>query len=157
MPSFRLRQAPAKPAAATPAPAKAPAEASVASTAQDVPQSGDSAGGGRPGEGAARARPEPAAAALAKARERVPSEPGGYWHPPLPPQERFQDWGKVRAPVREAGRPPSLFERVTASFARSRERIDDAPVSPPGRPESAEPRLATVEEDAYDIPAFLRR
>jgi cell division protein FtsZ len=153
MPSFRLRQAPAKPATAAAAPAKAPAEAAVASAAQEAPV--DTAGG-RPGDGAARARPEPAAAGLAKARERVPSEPG-YWHPPLPPQERFQEWGKVRAPVRDAGRPPSLFERVTASFGRGRERADDAPAVPPGRPESADPRLATVEEDAYDIPAFLRR
>jgi hypothetical protein len=63
----------------------------------------------------------------------------------------------VRAPVREPGRPPSLFERVTASFARGRERADDGPGVPPGRPEGADPRLATVEEDAYDIPAFLRR
>jgi cell division protein FtsZ len=156
MPSFRLRQAPAKAASAAAAPAKAPAEAPVASAAQDAPESGESIAGGRPGDGAARVRPEPAGAGIARAKERAPSE-SGYWHPPLPPQERFQDWGKVRAPVREPGRPPSLFERVTASFARGRERADDGPGVPPGRPEGADPRLATVEEDAYDIPAFLRR
>jgi cell division protein FtsZ len=156
MPSFRLRQAPAKAASAAAAPAKAPAEAPVASAAQDAPESGESIAGGRPGDGAARVRPEPAGAGIARAKERAPSE-SGYWHPPLPPQERFQDWGKVRAPVREPGRPPSLFERVTASFARGRERADDGPGVPQGRPEGADPRLATVEEDAYNIPAFLRR
>ena len=33
---------------------------------------------------------------------------------PAPPQERFQEWGKLR------GRAPSLFERVTATFSRQR-------------------------------------
>ena len=158
MPSFRLRQAPAKPAIGAAAPGKAPAEATATSAAQDASETGESAAGGRPtpSDGAARARPEPAGAGIARTKERVPSEPG-YWHPPLPPQERFQEWSKVRAPVRETERPPSLFERVTASFARGRDRADDRPGSPPGRPEGTDPRLATVEEDAYDIPAFLRR
>ena len=81
----------------------------------------------------------------------------GFWQPPLPPQERFQEWGKLRAPVRDAERPPSLFERVTASFGRGRERPGDTPGSSPGGAEGADSRLATAEEDAYDIPAFLRR
>jgi hypothetical protein len=36
------------------------------------------------------------------------------------PQERFQEWGRLRAPVRDLERLPSLFERVTASFGRQR-------------------------------------
>jgi len=158
MPSFRLRQAPAKAATGAAASAKAPAEAPAASAAQDAPETEGSAAGRRPlpNDPAARAKPEPVGTGVAKARERAPSEPG-YWHPPLPPQERFQEWGRVRAPVRETERAPSLFERVTASFGRTRERVGDGPGSPPGRPEGADPRLATVEEDAYDIPAFLRR
>ena len=47
--------------------------------------------------------------------------------------------------------------RMLASFARSRERVGDAPGSAPGGPQGADPRLAPAEEDAYDIPAFLRR
>jgi len=79
-------------------------------------------------------------------------------HPPLPPQERFQEWSRLRAPVRELERAPSLFERVTASFGRQRpERPGEhAPVG--AHVESSQPRLAVAEEEqSYDIPAFLRR
>jgi hypothetical protein len=159
MPSFRLRQAPAKAASEPGVPVKAPAEATAASAdhgaseAQESPGRRDRAS---PGDPTARPRHEPAGAGIAKTKERVASEPG-YWHPPLPPQERFQEWGKLRAPVREAERPPSLFERVTASFGRGRERVAE-PSSPPlGRADGGDARVATVEEDAYDIPAFLRR
>jgi cell division protein FtsZ len=155
MPSFRLRQAPARPAtaAAPKAPAEAPAAAADPGTSDG--ESATAAGRERVGADgpAPRPRHEPA---TARAKERAASEPG-YWHPPLPPQERFHEWGKLRAPVRESERSPSLFERVTASFARSRERVGDAQAAPPARAEAAESRLATVEEDAYDIPAFLRR
>jgi cell division protein FtsZ len=154
MPSFRLRQAPAKPAtaAAPKAPAEAPAAAADPGTSD--PDSAAAAGRERAApDGAARPRHE---LATARAKERAASEPG-YWHPPLPPQERFHEWGKLRAPVRESERSPSLFERVTASFARSRERVGDAQASAPARAEAPDSHLATVEEDAYDIPAFLRR
>ncbi|MGH6898886.1 MAG: cell division protein FtsZ [Geminicoccaceae bacterium] len=161
MPSFRLRQAPAKPVTGAGLPGKAPAEAPAASADHGAPETREAAAaGGReratPDDPTARPKHEPAGAGIAKAKERIAGEPG-YWHPPLPPQERFHEWGKLRAPVREAERSPSLFERVTASFARSRERAGDAQGSPPGRAEGADSRLATVEEDAYDIPAFLRR
>jgi len=85
-------------------------------------------------------------------------EPG---YPPLPPHERFQEWGTLRAPVRDVERAPSLFERVTASFGRQRaepepERAVER-VPEPAMAGEAEQRRARVEEDVYDIPAFLRR
>jgi hypothetical protein len=161
MPSFRLRQAPAKAASEAGVPAKAPAEASAGSADHGASEAQEGAGAGRrdrasPSDPTARPRHEPAGAGIAKTKERVASEPG-YWHPPLPPQERFQEWGKLRAPVREAERPPSLFERVTASFARGRERAPEPAGPPLGRADGVDSRVATVEEDAYDIPAFLRR
>ena len=56
--------------------------------------------------------------------------------------------------MRDAERPPSLFERVTATFRKEREGV---PAAAPERAERREPALATAEEDTYDIPAFLRR
>jgi hypothetical protein len=88
-------------------------------------------------------------------------EPG---YPPLPPHERFQEWGKLRAPVRDVERGPSLFERVTASFGR--QRAEPQPEEPeraaervpePAMAGEAEQRRTRAEEDVYDIPAFLRR
>ena len=85
-------------------------------------------------------------------------EPG---YPPLPPHERFQEWGKLRAPVRDVERAPSLFERVTASFGRQRPSLSRSGPSSacPSRRwrGEAEERRASAEEDVYDIPAFLRR
>jgi hypothetical protein len=83
-----------------------------------------------------------------------------FLHPPLPPQERFHDWSKVRAPVRDMERAPSLFERVTQSFARARQERgasvpEREPVMAGGEVEQRRP--AAAEEDMYDIPAFLRR
>jgi hypothetical protein len=161
MPSFRLRQAPAKPATAAAVTARAatPASAAPGTSADHAPEPRELAATeardrAAPDERATRPRPEPVG--VVKAKEGGASEPG-FWHPPLPPQERFQEWGRLRAPVRETDRPPSLFERVTASFARTRERPDDAPGAPPERVEAADRRLVTADEDAYDIPAFLRR
>ena len=77
------------------------------------------------------------AAAKAEPRERDKgreSEP----HPPLPPQERFQEWGRLRAPVGEVSRAPSLFERVTASFGRRHQE----------RPDEPEPALPTTKATA---------
>jgi cell division protein FtsZ len=157
MPSFRLRAQPAKAATAA-APVKTAAATGGFATAD---QSSDARGSGADrdrdqAEAPARPQPQPAEAELAKAKQpgTGTAEPG-FWHPPLPPQERFQEWGKLRAPVRGAERPPSLFERVTASF-RTRER-EGASGSAGSRPEVADPALATAEEDPYDIPAFLRR
>jgi hypothetical protein len=102
---------------------------------------------------------------------RQPSQPprlGEPGYPPLPPQERFQEWGRLRAPVRDIERSPSLFERVTATFGRQ-QRADQHPehLEQPERvveraPEpvmagGAEERRPGSEEDVYDIPAFLRR
>ena len=71
--------------------------------------------------------------------------------------------GQARAPVRDVERSPSLFERVTASFGRSRvEPQDEAQqveerVPEPAMAGSADERRGRPEEDVYDIPAFLRR
>jgi cell division protein FtsZ len=156
MPSFRLRAQPAKAATASGAPVKsAPATGRFASDDRPAQPPATAAERDRDqGEAPARRQPEPAEAELAKARQSGEAAPG-FWHPPLPPQERFQEWGKLRAPVRGGERPPSLFERVTASF-RTRER-EGAPEPARGRPEMADTALATTEEDPYDIPAFLRR
>ena len=156
MPSFRLRQAPAKPATGAAGTAKSapPPPAAVASAAEQrepaVAEAREHAGSGE-----LSAKPQTEPDGPVKAKDRGAVEPG-FWHPPLPPQERFQEWGRLRAPVREAERPPSLFERVTASFARSRERPGDPPLRPSAR-EGADRDLVTAEDDAYDIPAFLRR
>ncbi|HLT02867.1 MAG TPA: cell division protein FtsZ [Geminicoccaceae bacterium] len=151
MPSFRLRAQPAKTASA----AAKSAPAAGAYAADDQPAETRVSGADRErdhGEAPA-SQPEPADAEHARTRQPAAGAPG-YWQPPLPPQERFQEWGKLRAPVRGAERPPSLFERVTASFRKEREGGAE-PAR--GRPEMAESALATTEEDPYDIPAFLRR
>ena len=152
MPSFRLRPLPAKPAAGAGVPLKA--ASTPAGSAAEVPdhraaepRAGTDPARPQAGSGEAPwATSEPAEAGAIKPRERGGADPG-FWHPPLPPQERFQEWGKLRAPVRDAERAPSLFERVTASFRMSASE----------RAERREPALATAEEDTYDIPAFLRR
>ena len=162
MPSFRLRPLPAKPAAGAGVPLKAASTA--AGSAAEAPDHraaeprGSGADQARHQAGAAEApgwpKAEPAEPGAVKPKQRGGAE-AGFWHPPLPPQERFQEWGKLRAPVRDAERAPSLFERVTASF-RNKER-EGMPAAPPERVERREPALATAEEDTYDIPAFLRR
>jgi cell division protein FtsZ len=151
MPSFRLRPLPAKPAAAG-VPLKAASVATGATAEAPEPRAAEQRGSGT-GEPSGWPRSAPAEAGMAKLKERSAIE-GGYWHPPLPPQERFQEWGKLRAPMRGAERPPSLFERVTATFRKERE---GATAAPPVHAEGGDAALATAEEEAYDIPAFLRR
>jgi cell division protein FtsZ len=162
MPSFRLRPLPAKPGSGAGVPLKAAstgvasaAEAHDRRAAEPRRSSSDQVShqaGAPDAPGWPKAEPAEAGAGIPK--ERGGTEPG-FWHPPLPPQERFQEWGKLRAPVRDAERAPSLFERVTATF-RNKER-EGVPASTADRAERREPALATAEEDTYDIPAFLRR
>jgi cell division protein FtsZ len=155
MPSFRLRAQPAKAASGASIPVKsAPGRRPFADDQSSEARVLGAARERDHVEGEVRTTSEPAEAELAHARQSSAAEPG-FWHPPLPPQERFQEWGKLRAPVRGAERPPSLFERVTASF-RTRER-EGEPEAARGRPETADPALATAEDDPYDVPAFLRR
>jgi cell division protein FtsZ len=155
MPSFRLRAQPAKAASGAGIPVKsAPGRRPFADDQSSEARVLGAARERDHVEGDVRTTSEPAEAEVAHARQSSAAEPG-FWHPPLPPQERFQEWGKLRAPVRGAERPPSLFERVTASF-RTRER-EGEPEAARGRPETADPALATAEEDPYDVPAFLRR
>jgi cell division protein FtsZ len=166
-PSFRLRpQMPKLPSASLfphkPAPAagdqqkpmpvaasepKRPAEADDGSAADDDPDS------------AAPPSAEPRLPELAASGGET-GKPADrtFLHPPLPPQERFQEWGRLRAPVRELERAPSLFERVTASFGRQRVERPGEPMTVGPRAEPGEHRLAVAEDEpSYDIPAFLRR
>jgi cell division protein FtsZ len=153
MPSFRLRPLPAKPAAMAGVPLKAASAAIAAELPEPRAAEARGPGSDRAGESPGWPKSTPAEADTAKLKERAAAEPG-YWHPPLPPQERFQEWGKLRAPVRGAERPPSLFERVTATFRKEREVV---PASPAGRSDGSDAALVTAEEETYDIPAFLRR
>ena len=133
-PSFRLRPQMPKLPSASLFPVKPAAVSAPAAERKDQPaqaeapsETGRSGGGpeagGEGGEAAGAAAPagEPQAPDIA-ARDAESGRPTerGLPHPPLPPQERFQEWGRLRAPVRELERPPSLFERVTASFGRQR-------------------------------------
>jgi hypothetical protein len=165
-PSFRLRpQMPKLPSGALFPLRAAHAEASGrkdlagrTETAAESGRNGSGDGGdGRPADKSSEAVPlaEPRSSDLA-ARSGGLGRP--FLHPPLPPQERFQDWGRLRAPAREVERPPSLFERVTASFGRQRQERsgDQEPALTSAEPVGA--RLTASEEDpSYDIPAFLRR
>jgi cell division protein FtsZ len=166
-PSFRLRpQMPKLPSAAL-FPLKSATASAEAGLRKDAPARAEvpAESGRNGGEGAGAAAPEQPPETAPSADPQRPdvrtksaeaSRP--FPHPPLPPQERFQEWGRLRAPVRELERPPSLFERVTASFGRQR----------PERPGEPQPALAASEavssrstvsdeESSYDIPAFLRR
>jgi cell division protein FtsZ len=82
----------------------------------------------------------------------------GLRAPALPPQERFHDWSRLRAPVRETERAPSLFERVTASFARARHEHPEGEREPElATADAGDRRHAGGEEEVLEIPAFLRR
>jgi cell division protein FtsZ len=167
-PSFRLRPLMPKPPSAALFPVKTATANAEASLRRDAPArtgapaesgrngSGDAAGAAapdKPDEPAPSADPE---ASDVKARNVEPGRP--FLHPPLPPQERFQEWGRLRAPVRELERPPSLFERVTASFGRQRPERPGEQEPTLAAAEAGAARVAVPEEDAsYDIPAFLRR
>jgi cell division protein FtsZ len=135
-----------------PAPAEPPAESGRSGAGQEH----DGAGAEAAGE-AAPALPE---APDIAARDAEPAKPAerGFLHPPLPPQERFQEWGRLRAPVRELERAPSLFERVTASFGRQRPDRPGERIAALAGAAGGERHLAVSEEDpSYEIPAFLRR
>jgi cell division protein FtsZ len=85
------------------------------------------------------------------------TEPG-LRAPALPPQERFHDWSRLRAPVRETDRAPSLFERVTATFARARPEHPEGEREPElATADAGDRRHASGEEEVLEIPAFLRR
>ncbi len=168
-PSFRLRpQMPKLPSAAL-FPLKAATAHAEAGLRKDLAAPAEaSAESGRNGSGedAGVAAPDKSGDAVPAAEPQAPDiaarsgEPGRpFLHPPLPPQERFQEWGRLRAPVRELERPPSLFERMTASFGRQRQdRSGEQQPALMASAEAAGPRLAASEEDSsYDIPAFLRR
>jgi cell division protein FtsZ len=153
-PSFRLRPQAAK------APGEPAAGAFAHASTEYPPQ---------PAEPHSHAAPQPQAQRAQVVSQpdtiRQPSQPprlGEPGYPPLPPHERFQEWGKLRAPVRDVERAPSLFERVTASFGRQRseprpEQPERAAERPPEPAMAEAERRASAEDDVYDIPAFLRR
>jgi cell division protein FtsZ len=167
-PSFRLRpQMPKLPSAAL-FPLKTTTASAEASLRKDAParaeaptESGRNGGGEGAGAAASEQPPETPPSTEPQnpdvaAKSADVSRP--FLHPPLPPQERFQEWGRLRAPARELERPPSLFERVTASFGRQRPERPGEP-QPALAATEAVPSRQTVGEDdsSYDIPAFLRR
>jgi len=68
------------------------------------------------------------------------------------------DWGQTRMPEKDLSRAPSLFERVTQSFARQKhEYAEAAPEPAMAGVDEPERRPKSKEEDLYDIPTFLRR
>ncbi|HEX6141608.1 MAG TPA: cell division protein FtsZ [Geminicoccaceae bacterium] len=156
VPSFRLRPTPPRTGGPLPFPGRsAPTPAAERRPHEETPAAAAASWTAEGGEQAddPSARPE----AGDKGSGTGPGAAGpGLLHPPLPPQERFQDWSRVRAPVREHERAPSLFERVTSTFARTRSEREEArePVLAGAEGETKEGRL---EEEVYDIPAFLRR
>jgi cell division protein FtsZ len=102
--------------------------------------------------------PAPSPVVAQRPREEAAAPEAGYLRPSPPSQERYQEWGQLRAPLREMERPPSLFERMTASFARHRPERPEADQEP-AMAETASPdrRGRSAEEEALEIPAFLRR
>ncbi|MEZ5930695.1 MAG: cell division protein FtsZ [Alphaproteobacteria bacterium] len=68
------------------------------------------------------------------------------------------DWGQTRMPEKDLSRAPSLFERVTQSFARQRqEHAEPQPEPAMAGAEPSDRRQSSKDEDLYDIPTFLRR
>ncbi|MDH3660890.1 MAG: cell division protein FtsZ [Alphaproteobacteria bacterium] len=88
-------------------------------------------------------------------------KPSFAQHPPQQPpmtQPQGADWGQTRMPEKDLSRAPSLFERVTQSFARQRqEHVEPQPEPAMAGGEAPERRQAAKDEDLYDIPTFLRR
>lgn len=171
-PTFRLRPQAASPAASSSEgrpggagmPSVDPAGRSDVTAPPQGARRGAEMADGRPAEAlgasAEASAPGPVGQAPPQRMAAAGDAPGqgGFLHPPLPPQERFQDWSKLRAPLRETERAPSLFERVTASFARHRHEPMPEPAPEPamaGGPPTE--HKSTAEEELYDIPTFLRR
>ncbi len=128
------------------------------------PSAGQSAGMSRSAPGLGRPQAQPTGdfdasgrrAAPGLGQSRNPMQSG----PQADMRSDHSDWGRAKTPARDLSRPPSLFERVTQSFARQRQEH----VEPQGQPEPAmagaepdERRPAAKSEDVYDIPTFLRR
>jgi cell division protein FtsZ len=164
-PSFRLRPLMPKLPSASLFPIKTAAPGVEAAGQKEAPgrveapaENGRGGGDGTPGadqpvEAAPPAGPQ---APDVAARSGEASRP--FLHPPLPPQERFQEWGRLRAPVRELEPAQSLFARVTATFRQRSDRPEERDPAPAGAETGPPAPLAVAdEESSYDIPAFLRR
>ncbi len=174
-PTFRLRPQ-GQPAPGN-EPAKAQSEASsVKATPADGGFSPDQVGTAQPSmslgtpglsrsaSGFNRPQPQQTGEFIASGRRPAPSfAPPRQPNPPQSgPQASAQDdqgdWGSTKTPARDLSRPPSLFERVTQSFARQRqEHIEAQPEPAMAGAEPDERRPAAQGEDLYDIPTFLRR
>ena len=91
---------------------------------------------------------------VASARRPKPA----FANQPPVAQPQTGDWVQTRMPERDLSRAPSLFERVTQSFARQRhEHVEPKPEPAMAGGEAPERRPASKEEELYDIPTFLRR
>ncbi|MEL6962789.1 MAG: cell division protein FtsZ [Pseudomonadota bacterium] len=91
--------------------------------------------------------------ALASVRRPKPS----YNRPQPSMAHGGNDWGQTRVPDKDLSRAPSLFERVTQSFARQRQEHVEPKPEPAMAGADAPERPASKEEELYDIPTFLRR
>ncbi len=73
-------------------------------------------------------------------------------------QDDASDWSMSRDQTKDLSRSPSLFERVTQSFARQRQEFAEQQPEPAmAGAEPDERKPATQGDDLYDIPTFLRR
>ena len=103
-------------------------------------------------------RPQGQHAGEVVASQRRPKP--SFAQPPAPAtaQPQGADWGQTRMPEKDLSRAPSLFERVTQSFARQRnEHAEPQPEPAMAGADGPERRPASKEEELYDIPTFLRR
>ena len=88
----------------------------------------------------------------------VTRRPKPSFHQPRTSAPAAGDWGQTRMPEKDMSRAPSLFERVTQSFARQKQEYADAAPEPAmAGGDEPERRPTSKEEDLYDIPTFLRR
>ncbi len=124
-----------------------------------------SQGGGsmpRPGSDSSRPQAHHSGEVVASARRSVPGRLANRDHGGSVPSTtdidgQHHNWGQTRTPARDMSRPPSLFERVTQSFARQRQEIPEKQPEPAMAGAEPERRPSSKDEDLYDIPTFLRR
>ncbi len=111
--------------------------------------------------GLSRPQAQPSGDFIASGRRPAPgyNQPRNPGHGGTAPgtQGDQGNWAQTRTPARDLSRPPSLFERVTQSFARQRQEHVEPQPEPAMAGAEPEKRSAHQGEDLYDIPTFLRR
>ncbi len=159
-PTFRLRPQGQQPAPAQDAPRAKAAPAGAKPMTASTPHGGfspdqPSAMSGQGGGAMTGVRPQAHQGGEVVASARRPKPAFGQ---PSAPQQSSADWGQTRMPEKDLSRAPSLFERVTQSFARQRqEQAEPQPEPAMAGGDPPERRSNAKEEDLYDIPTFLRR